>query len=108
MAQGELRLHAHSSLVSTVAVCVWDSQVRDGSTRSPEKGRGTGTAWQSQEAASVVQELLRNSSDKAYGKQGNVPALGWWPCAGGSPGAECTRPRLQGNDMAPLRYGAGA
>ncbi|XP_037769753.1 ubiquitin carboxyl-terminal hydrolase 36 isoform X1 [Chelonia mydas] len=59
----------HTRVSTPVAVCVWDSQVRDGSTRSPEKGRGTGTAWQSQEAASVVQELLRNSSDKAYGKQ---------------------------------------
>ncbi|CAM4631761.1 unnamed protein product [Lepidochelys olivacea] len=59
----------HTRVSTPVAVCIWDSQVRDGSTRSPEKGRGTGTAWQSQEAASVVQELLRNSSDKAYGKQ---------------------------------------
>ncbi|XP_038228069.1 ubiquitin carboxyl-terminal hydrolase 36 isoform X3 [Dermochelys coriacea] len=59
----------HTRASTPVAVYVWDSQVRDGSTRSPEKGRGTGTAWQSQEAASVVQELLRNSSDKAYGRQ---------------------------------------
>lgn len=54
-------LHARAS--TPVPVCIWDSQVRDGSTR------GTGTAWQSKEEASVVQELLRNSLDKAYGKQ---------------------------------------
>ncbi|XP_043352500.1 ubiquitin carboxyl-terminal hydrolase 36 isoform X4 [Dermochelys coriacea] len=69
----------HTRASTPVAVYVWDSQVRDGSTRSPEKGRGTGTAWQSQEAASVVQELLRNSSDKAYGRQGPSSAKRrWW------------------------------
>ncbi|TFK05840.1 multimerin-1 [Platysternon megacephalum] len=53
----------HTRASTPVPVCVWDSQVRDGSTR------GTGTAWQNKEEASVVQELLRNSLDKAYGKQ---------------------------------------
>ncbi|XP_053903782.1 ubiquitin carboxyl-terminal hydrolase 36 isoform X2 [Malaclemys terrapin pileata] len=53
----------HTRASTPVPVCIWDSQVRDGSMR------GTGTAWQSKEEASVVQELLRNSLDKAYGKQ---------------------------------------
>ncbi|XP_024061690.1 ubiquitin carboxyl-terminal hydrolase 36 [Terrapene carolina triunguis] len=53
----------HTRASTPVPVCIWDSQVRDGAMR------GTGTAWQSKEEASVVQELLRNSLDKAYGKQ---------------------------------------
>ncbi|KAM9258218.1 ubiquitin carboxyl-terminal hydrolase 36 [Cariama cristata] len=36
---------------------------------SPEPGGGVGTAAGSQESSSVVEELLRNSLDKAYGKQ---------------------------------------
>lgn len=55
------------------AACAWGSQAGDGCRRhaaapSPEPGPGAGTAPRSQER-SVVQELLRNSLDKAYGKQ---------------------------------------
>ncbi|XP_064006865.1 ubiquitin carboxyl-terminal hydrolase 36 isoform X3 [Pogoniulus pusillus] len=52
-----------------VTAHTWDSQDGDGhrhwpATQSPEPGRGAGTA-----SGSVVEELLRNSLDKAYGKQ---------------------------------------
>ncbi|XP_068007409.1 ubiquitin carboxyl-terminal hydrolase 36 isoform X2 [Melanerpes formicivorus] len=52
-----------------VAAHTWDSQDGDGhrhwpDTQSPEPRRGAGTA-----PGSVVEELLRNSLDKAYGKQ---------------------------------------
>uniref|UniRef100_A0A8C8VKB8 ubiquitinyl hydrolase 1 n=1 Tax=Pelusios castaneus TaxID=367368 RepID=A0A8C8VKB8_9SAUR len=61
-----------------VAMCSWDSQIRDGYKRSwpasgPETGRDTVTVWERQKQTSVVQELLRNSLDKAYGK----PVLTW-------------------------------
>ncbi|NXG39110.1 UBP42 hydrolase, partial [Dromaius novaehollandiae] len=54
--------------VSAVATCGWDSQAKDGykhcsTALSPEPGHG------SQEESNVVEELLRNSLDKAYGKQ---------------------------------------
>ncbi|XP_068269291.1 ubiquitin carboxyl-terminal hydrolase 36 isoform X2 [Nyctibius grandis] len=56
------------------AACAWDSQAGGGHRRcpaapSPERGRGAGTAPRNQEEPSVVEELLRNSLDKAYGKQ---------------------------------------
>ncbi|NXI65470.1 UBP36 hydrolase, partial [Anseranas semipalmata] len=55
------------------AACAWESQAGDGcrhhaAAPSPEPGPGAGTAQRSQER-SVVEELLRNSLDKAYGKQ---------------------------------------
>ncbi|XP_074016336.1 ubiquitin carboxyl-terminal hydrolase 36 [Numenius arquata] len=57
-----------------VAACAEDSQAGDGHRRSPaapspEPGRGAGIAPRSREEPSVVEELLRNSLDKAYGKQ---------------------------------------
>ncbi|KAM9222061.1 ubiquitin carboxyl-terminal hydrolase 36 [Leptosomus discolor] len=57
-----------------VAACGWDHQAGDGEGRcpaasSPEPNWGAGTAPGSQEESSVVEELLRNSLDKAYGKQ---------------------------------------
>ncbi|KAM6297473.1 ubiquitin carboxyl-terminal hydrolase 36 [Aegotheles albertisi] len=48
-----------------VAPCAWDSQAAP----SPERGRGAGKAPGNQGESSVVEELLRNSLDKAYGKQ---------------------------------------
>ncbi|NXK47524.1 UBP36 hydrolase, partial [Chauna torquata] len=61
------------SAVPAAAACTWDSQAGGGCRRraagpSPEPGPGAGTAHRSQER-SVVEELLRNSLDKAYGKQ---------------------------------------
>ncbi|NXE57527.1 UBP36 hydrolase, partial [Casuarius casuarius] len=58
--------------VSAAATCGWDSQAEDGykhcsTALSPEPGR------RSQEESNVVEELLRNSLDKAYGK----PVLTW-------------------------------
>ncbi|KAM6049952.1 ubiquitin carboxyl-terminal hydrolase 36 [Theristicus caerulescens] len=57
-----------------VAACAWDNQAGDWDRRcpaapGPEPGCGAGTAPGSQEESSVVEELLRNSLDKAYGKQ---------------------------------------
>ncbi|XP_075374929.1 ubiquitin carboxyl-terminal hydrolase 36 [Mycteria americana] len=57
-----------------VAACAWDSQAGDGYRRcpaalSPQPGHGAGAAPGSREESSVVEELLRNSLDKAYGKQ---------------------------------------
>ncbi|KAM6194195.1 ubiquitin carboxyl-terminal hydrolase 36 [Sarcoramphus papa] len=54
------------------AACTWDSQAGDGYRRSPaapssEPGCGAGAAPGSQEESGVVEELLRNSLDKAYG-----------------------------------------
>ncbi|XP_014804810.1 PREDICTED: ubiquitin carboxyl-terminal hydrolase 36 [Calidris pugnax] len=62
-------LHAAGSTPGVV--CAGDSQAGDGHRRSPspEPGRGAGIAPQSQEEPSVVEELLRNSLDKAYGKE---------------------------------------
>jgi len=65
--------------VPAAAAWAWDSQAGEGHRRcpaapSPEPSRGAGTARGSQES-SVVEELLRNSLDKAYGKEGNVH----WP-----------------------------
>lgn len=69
-------------MFSTVPVFTWDSQVRDGYKRcltapSPEKGTGARAAWRGQEEHSTVQELLRDSLDKAYGKQGKAWCLSW-------------------------------
>lgn len=64
----------------TAAVFVWDRQVRDGYKRtqadpSAEEGGDRGPrpapmAWDGKRTCSVVEELLRNSADKAYGMQG--------------------------------------
>ncbi|XP_062447814.1 ubiquitin carboxyl-terminal hydrolase 36 [Rhea pennata] len=58
--------HARDS--TPVATCDWDSQVKDG-----YKHCSTATSLEprhrSQEESNVVKELLRNSLDKAYGKQ---------------------------------------
>ncbi|XP_075025383.1 ubiquitin carboxyl-terminal hydrolase 36 isoform X3 [Calonectris borealis] len=64
----------HAADSTPVAACAWDSQAGDGYRRSlaapsPEPSPGAGTAPGSQEESSVVEELLRNSLDKAYGKQ---------------------------------------
>lgn len=51
----------------TAAACTWDSPARDGCKHraaAPSSGAGT--------ERSVVEELLRNSLDKAYGKQGTA------------------------------------
>ncbi|KAJ8345862.1 hypothetical protein SKAU_G00300550 [Synaphobranchus kaupii] len=75
---------------SSAAVFVWDSQVRDGYKRTqaePAVKEGGGhaprpapMAWDGKRSCSVVEELLRNSADKAYGTQvlswdGEVSAL---------------------------------
>lgn len=61
------------------AMVVWDSQVRDSFKRSrdtaasedaPEKGtRPAPVAWDGKKSSSVVEELLKNARDKAYGTE---------------------------------------
>lgn len=61
---------------------VWDSQVQDGYKRSKDtadseqssrKGpRPAAAAWDGTKSSSVVEELLKNASDKAYGTEGEV------------------------------------
>lgn len=57
------------------AVVMWDSQVKDGYKRSQTGEGKTGetlpraapVTWDGKKTSAVVEELLRNSSDKAYG-----------------------------------------
>nr|XP_033816073.1 ubiquitin carboxyl-terminal hydrolase 36 [Geotrypetes seraphini] len=51
-------------------VCVWDSQVRDGykSTENPKPSM-PGLAWDGKKESKVVQELLKHSTDRAYGRE---------------------------------------
>ncbi|XP_036945032.1 ubiquitin carboxyl-terminal hydrolase 36 isoform X1 [Acanthopagrus latus] len=60
------------------AVVVWDSQVKDGYKRSQAPAadggvsgdtptRAAATGWDGKKSSGVVEELLRNSTDKAYG-----------------------------------------
>ncbi|CAG5897825.1 unnamed protein product [Menidia menidia] len=61
---------------STVPVVVWDSQLKDGSKRSQAPAatpggdapsRAAPAAWDGKKSSDVVQKLLENSTDKAYG-----------------------------------------
>lgn len=61
---------------------VWDSQVQDGYKRikslagsedTQEKGpRPVPMAWDGKKSSHVVEELLRNAADKAYGTEGEA------------------------------------
>ncbi|MEE6521463.1 hypothetical protein FKM82_019687, partial [Ascaphus truei] len=59
----------------SAAVFVWDSQIRDGYKRAPctpsvqAPAAPTAPAWDGTKESLVVQELLRNAKDKAYGTQ---------------------------------------
>lgn len=62
---------------------MWDSQVNDGYKRSQagesEAGetlpRAAAVTWDGKKSSAVVEELLRNSSDKAYGANGRDAGL---------------------------------
>ncbi|MEQ2175574.1 hypothetical protein GOODEAATRI_019220 [Goodea atripinnis] len=67
-------------------VVVWDSQVRDGYRRSkaPTADGGASVnpsnhvasaAWDGKRSSDVVEELLMNSTDKAYGANGKTSLL---------------------------------
>lgn len=61
----------------TAAACTWDSLARDGCKHgAAASSTGAGTQPRSPER-SVVEELLRNSLDKAYGKQGTALCTDW-------------------------------
>lgn len=64
-------------------VVVWDSQVKDGYKRSQAPAtdasqsadvqtRAAPAAWDGKKTSGVVEELLRNASDKAYGANGEM------------------------------------
>lgn len=64
-------------------VVVWDSQVKDGYKRSQAPATDTSksgdtltraapVAWDGKKTSGVVEELLRNASDKAYGANGEM------------------------------------
>ncbi|XP_076210074.1 ubiquitin carboxyl-terminal hydrolase 36 isoform X3 [Aptenodytes patagonicus] len=64
----------HAAESTPAAVCAWDNQAGGGGrccpdALSPEPSPAAGTAPGSQEESNVVEELLKNSLDKAYGKQ---------------------------------------
>ncbi|XP_061702915.1 ubiquitin carboxyl-terminal hydrolase 36 [Syngnathoides biaculeatus] len=57
---------------STASVVIWDSQVKDGYRRCPApasdaSGEVLARAWDGKKSSEVVEELLRNASDRAYG-----------------------------------------
>lgn len=63
------------------SVIMWDSQVKDGYKRSQapaadsdETSRSTAApaAWDGKKTSTVVEELLRNATDKAYGANGRT------------------------------------
>uniref|UniRef100_A0A672KPX6 Ubiquitin carboxyl-terminal hydrolase n=1 Tax=Sinocyclocheilus grahami TaxID=75366 RepID=A0A672KPX6_SINGR len=72
----ELKLLAFSV---TAAVIVWDSQVQDGYKRDQNHQEADGVSrkgpcsapmgWDGKKSCDVVEELLKNSSDKAYGTE---------------------------------------
>ena len=64
-------------------VVVWDSQVKDGYKRSQAPAadgsasgdtstRAAPVAWDGKKTSGVVEELLRNATDKAYGANGGT------------------------------------
>lgn len=69
---------------ATATVIVWDSQVKDGykSSQAPAAGgrasgnntpaRAAPVAWDGKKSSGVVEELLRNATDKAYGANGTT------------------------------------
>lgn len=66
----------------TAAVFVWDSQVQDGYKRKQSLQEAEGVSrkgscsapigWDGKKSCDVVEELLKNSSDKAYGTEGEL------------------------------------
>lgn len=61
------------------SVVMWDSQIKDVSKRSQADGSTAvdapiRVAWDGQKTSNVVEELLKNSSDKAYGANGEEKA----------------------------------
>lgn len=67
------------------AVIVWDSQVQDGYKRDQNHTEAEGTSrkgpcsapvgWDGKKSCDVVEELLKNSSDKAYGIEGEFSVI---------------------------------
>lgn len=63
-------------------VVVWDSQVKDGYKRSKAPSaddksadaakRTASISWDGKKTSGVVEELLKNASDKAYGANGKT------------------------------------
>lgn len=51
---------------------MWDSQVKDGYKRGQAGETLPSVSWDGKKTSAVVEELLRNSSDKAYGATGET------------------------------------
>lgn len=76
--EGGARVNLCLSFVATVVM--WDSQVKDGYKRSQTGEskteeilpRAAPMTWDGKKTSAVVEELLRNSSDKAYGANGQT------------------------------------
>lgn len=83
--EGGARVNRCLSL--TAAVVVWDSQVKDGYKRNPageseaaeSLPRAAPLTWDGKKTSVVVEELLRNASDKAYGANSETRAHGCRP-----------------------------
>lgn len=71
-----------SLLVPATVVVVWDSQFQDGfkcsrdaadKEKTPgKKPRPAAACWDGKKSSSVIEELLKNATDKAYGTEGEV------------------------------------
>ncbi len=71
--------------ITAAAVIVWDSQVQDGYKRDQNHHEAEGTSrkgpcsapvgWDGKKSCDVVEELLKNSSDKAYGIEGEFSVI---------------------------------
>lgn len=75
-AQGPGRLCIRLTLLLALAaatVIIWDGQVRDGYKRTQESQgpKAARSAWDGARTSTVVEELLRNSEDRAYGSRGD-------------------------------------
>ena len=73
---------------NVAAVVVWDSQVKDGYKRSQAPAadgcasgdtpaRAAAAGWDGKKTSGVVEELLRNATDKAYGAKGESAFQTW-------------------------------
>lgn len=77
--EGGARVSNCLSFIATVVM--WDSNLKDGYKRSQtgesKPGetlpRAASVTWDGKKTSAVVEELLRNSSDKAYGAHSETP-----------------------------------
>lgn len=86
-AEGGDRVSPCLSFIATVVM--WDSHVKDGYKRSQTGESETGqtlpraapVTWDGKKTSAVVEELLRNSSDKAYGANSKTQSAQTFTCS---------------------------